>query len=285
MTICIAMLCENNKKLVAVSDRMTTHEYLSIEFEHGRLKMDELSCCVLALTAGDALAHTDLFRDVVEEVSLLAIPDVRSVAGKVEETFSSARQTLAEKETLLKAGMSYGDFIDQQQKLNPDLVLGLTRAYQDIELEVEIIVAGVDSSGAHIYSIEDPGIANCCDALGFMAIGSGLPHAVSFITEANYSASISLNEALWLTYEAKRRGERAPGVGSRFTDVAIIDEIGIFHLDRAAMKQLEDIHQTYKDKLVGVGAEIDKMVNALHTEEGTTRGGRHEQQKKTKRTA
>jgi hypothetical protein len=40
VTICIATLCENDKKLVAVSDRMTTAEFLSLEFEHARMKMD-----------------------------------------------------------------------------------------------------------------------------------------------------------------------------------------------------------------------------------------------------
>lgn len=265
MTICIATLCENNGKLVAVSDRMTTAEFLSLEFEHAKIKMDELSHCTLALTSGDALAHTDLLRDVIGELAHLTIPSIRHVAQKVEKAFISARQDLAEKMTLQAAGMCYQEFIQQQRNLNPDMVLGLAHAYSEVKLGLEIVVAGVDASGAHIYGIEDPGVVTCYDALGFAAIGSGLPHAMSFLTEVNYRASLSLNEALWITYEAKRRSERAPGVGSKFTDVVIIDDSGIEHLGETTIKQLENVHESYRDSLGKVQSEIDKMVAALHT--------------------
>ena len=86
---------------------------------------------------------------------------------------------------------------------------------------------------------------------------------MSFLTEANSRASLSLNEALWITYEAKRRSERAPGVGSKFTDVVIIDDSGITHLDETTIKQLENIHKSYTDSLINVQSDIDKMVVAL----------------------
>ena len=268
MTICIATLCENDKKLVAVSDRMTTAEFLSLEFEHSRGKMDALSHCTLALTAGDALAHTDLLRDVMDELAALTIPDVRHVAQKVEKEFISARQSLAEKTILQAAGMSYQEFISQQQHLNPEMVLGLAQAYSQVKLGLEIVVAGVDAYGAHIYGIEDPGVVTCYDALGFAAIGSGLPHAMSFLTEVGYRASLSLNEALWITYEAKRRSERAPGVGNKFTDVVIIDDNGITYLDETNLKQLENIHESYNASLKNVQNEVDKMVTGLLKKEG-----------------
>ncbi len=265
MTICIATLCENDKKIVAISDRMTTAEYLSLEFEHARMKIDELSNCSLVLTSGDALAHTDLLRDVKEELTDITTPNVRRVAQMVEKAFIRARQNLAEKIVLQSAGMDYEEFINRQQNLYPEIVLGLVKAYSETKLDLDIVIAGVDASGAHIYGVEDPGVATCYDALGFAAIGSGLPHAMSFLTEVNYSASLSLNEALWITYEAKRRSERAPGVGSKFTDVVMIDDAGIVHLDESIMKQLENIHKSYRDSLDEVQSGIDKMVATLHT--------------------
>jgi len=263
MTVCIATLCENNKQVVAVSDRMTTAYFLELEFEHSRMKMDELSNCALALTSGDALAHTDLIRDVVDELAHLTIPDVRHVAKKIEEAYIKNRQCLAEKTILQTAGMSYDDFMSGQQRLNPDLVIGLSRAYSEVELELDIIVAGVDANGAHIYGIENPGVATCYDALGFAAIGSGLPHAMSFLTEVNYSASLTLKEALWVTYEAKRRSERAPGVGNKFTDIAIINDKGVVHLDEKVIQQLETIHETYSESLRNVQKQVDTMVKTL----------------------
>ncbi|MEE9355563.1 MAG: hypothetical protein V3U75_08235 [Methylococcaceae bacterium] len=61
MTICIAGICENGLSLILASDAMLTNEGLSIEFEHPTKKMTCLSDCCIALTAGDALAYTEVF--------------------------------------------------------------------------------------------------------------------------------------------------------------------------------------------------------------------------------
>lgn len=73
MTICIALICNNGSNAVLVTDSMITNVGLSIEFEHPTKKMTTLSQCCAALTAGDALADTELFNMVHQEIHNLCI--------------------------------------------------------------------------------------------------------------------------------------------------------------------------------------------------------------------
>jgi len=60
MTVCIAALCERGSQVVLVADRMITSG-LAIQFEHPlSRKVTPLSENCLAMTAGDALAFTEL---------------------------------------------------------------------------------------------------------------------------------------------------------------------------------------------------------------------------------
>lgn len=51
-----------------------------------------------------------------------------------------------------------------------------------------------------------------------------------------------LTEALYLTYEAKKNAEIAPGVG-RGTDMGIIRESSFEELDEVILKKLNDIYE------------------------------------------
>ena len=87
MTICLTLVCEEGKSLVAVADRMVSVEFLSLEFEQSNRKIDLLARNFAALTAGDALAHTDLIRQANEEISGMSQPSVIAAASAVEECF------------------------------------------------------------------------------------------------------------------------------------------------------------------------------------------------------
>jgi 20S proteasome alpha/beta subunit len=171
---------------------------------------------------------------------------------------------LAENSVLRRVGLDYDTFLQQQRNLAPELVSALMSAYRDVELDIELLIAGVDNTGAHLYLISDPGITNCFDSIGYTAIGSGLPHAESFLTEADYSPGIPLNRAVWLCYVAKRRSERAPGVGSKYTDVLVIDrEQGVQFLDDQTLHRLDSIYQQYLASLLEATRAIDQSVADL----------------------
>jgi 20S proteasome alpha/beta subunit len=264
LTICLALLCDNGNQVVAAADRMVSVEFLSLQFEQHARKVDHVGEHTVALTAGDALGHTEILREATQEISRLSQPNVSQVAAQVEACFIHRRQQLAENSVLRRVGMDYDTFLQQQRNLAPELVSTLISAYKDVELDIELLIAGVDSTGGHLYLISDPGITNCFDSIGYAAIGSGLPHAESFLTEADYSPKISVNRAIWLCYIAKRRSERAPGVGSKYTDVLVIDrEQGVRFLDDQTLQRLDSFYQQYLTSLLEATRAIDRSVADL----------------------
>ena len=274
MTICLALVCDGGKSLVAVADRMVSDTSLSLEFEQQTRKIERMGDSFAALTAGDALRHTDLIRDAGENISSLKQPGVRDVAAVVEECFIQHRQALAEKLVLRRVGLDYSAFLSQQQNLSDALVLGLSSEYGAVELGVELLIVGVDSSGAHIYDISDPGTAECFDSIGYAVIGSGQPHAEGFLTEADYSPGISLNRGIWLAYVAKRRSERAPGVGSRFTDILTIEaDNGTNFLNQESLEQLDAIYQDYLQQLAKSPVSVESSINKLSLGSESQEGG------------
>ena len=264
MTICLALVCDEGKSVAAVDDRMVSDSSLSLEFEQKTRKIELIGATFAALTAGDALAHSDLLKDAADGMGGLVQPGVREVATVVEQCFIEHRQALAEKLVLRPLGMDHETFLERQQSLSGDIVLALSSEYQSVELGVELLVAGIDSTGAHLYVISDPGIARCFDSIGYAAIGSGLPHAEGFLTEADYSPAISINRGVWLAYVAKRRSERAPGVGSRFTDILTVEpEYGARFLNQASLEQLNCVYQQYIQKSEKVSQSIERTINEL----------------------
>ena len=267
MTICLALVCENQQSVVAVADRMVSVDFLSLEFEQQTRKIDQIGRSFVALTSGDTLRHTDIVRESTEQISKMSQPTVLEVASEVEERFIQHRQKLAEKSIMRRVGLDYGTFLEQQRNLSPEVVSALMSEYQAVELDIEVLIVGVDSSGAHLYHINDPGVATCFDSIGYAAIGSGLPHAEGFLAEADYSTQISLNRAVWLAYVAKRRSERAPGVGSTYTDVLTIEiDGGVRFLNDGSMDQLASMYQRYIGQLQQVTKAMDQSLTELALE-------------------
>jgi hypothetical protein len=243
---------------------MVSVEFLSLQFEQRTPKIDCIGSRFAVLTAGDALGHTDIIRDAAKDIDRLSQATVRDVASHLESQFIRVRRDLAEKTVLHRVGLDYSTFLEQQRNLAPELVTGLMSAYQSVELDIELLVTGVDDTGAHLYLVADPGVTTCFDSIGYAAIGSGLPHAEGFLTEADYSPSIPVNRAVWLTYVAKRRSERAPGVGSSFTDIVVIDaEKGAEFLDDRTLDELNGIYEQYVSRLQEVTESFGNNVTDL----------------------
>jgi len=220
MTICIACICDSGSSVVVVADRMLTAE--DIEFEQDTCKILELSTQCVALTAGSALAHVDLLREAVPDIRARATPSISEITDVVKQHFADLRKRRAEERLSKPIGMTIEDFLAHQGELNPDVVLRLNRQLELAELDLEVLVAGVDEEGAHIHWVFDPGSSECFDSVGFCALGSGERHAETSFIRNRYSLALPLRRALYFAYEAKRESEVAPGVGKDFTDVAII---------------------------------------------------------------
>ena len=76
-----------------------------------------------------------------------------------------------------------------------------------------IILAGKGETSCHIFTIVNPGDTHCHDSVGYVAIGSGAPHAVYSLIDAGYKKSMDKDSVKDIVIKAKERSEVAPGVG------------------------------------------------------------------------
>jgi len=122
-------------------------------------------------------------------------------------------------------------------------------------LNTEVLVAGVDDSGAHIFAVIHPGQLLPLATTGFGAIGSGGIHAAVRMSLAQHTKSASLVETMYNVYEAKRASEVAPGVG-KLTDIAIIRNGKFCFGGTELLSTLEEAH---KEKPALSSVELEKL--------------------------
>ena len=253
MTICIGAICENRSKGVIASDRMVTERMLSVEFEHDEPKFEILSNNCIALTAGEALPPTELFRAV--KLQIQESSKIKDMAEAVAETFRNFKRKRIENLVLKQRNLTFDSFLEKQKMLLPEIVIRIDNQIATAKMNLFILLVGIDEGGAHIFVIVDPGHSVCFDRLGFHAIGSGLPHALSTFISYNYTPVFSLKKAAYVVYEAKKTAEKAPGVGKEL-DMAIVDGEGVKPISE---KDIEILDNAYKQRIAIAAAQSQKM--------------------------
>lgn len=243
MTVCIGAICDKGNSIIISSDGMITSRMPPIEFETKNKKISELSNKCLVLTAGDALAHVELFSKVKKECENQC-NDTNFFVSKIKESYKFLRERAIRERILNKNGFEDFDvFFQKQQVLNKEIVFGIQREISNFNYGLDILLCGVDEK-AHIFTITNPGTSFCYDSLGFVSIGSGYFHAFNTMIARECHPQKSVQEMLLIVYEAKKRAEITPGVGSGVTDLSIITKDGIKHFPRELIN--EDISRLYK---------------------------------------
>jgi hypothetical protein len=87
---------------------------------------------------------------------------------------------------------------------------------------VESITAGFDAGGAHLYRVNGTHVT-CVDEDGFCAVGAGEELFSDFLELSGYDRFWDVWDTWLLMYEAKKKAEKAVGVGPT-TDVGILCE-------------------------------------------------------------
>jgi 20S proteasome alpha/beta subunit len=118
-------------------------------------------------------------------------------------------------------------------------VLGLIMQHN---LQLDVLVAGTDASGGHLFVATHPGQLLSVNMIGFAAIGSGALHAAVRLSLGQHTAASALQEAVFNVHEAKKSSEVAPGVG-KLTDVAIVRNGKTFALKPDLLAILEEVHK------------------------------------------
>jgi 20S proteasome alpha/beta subunit len=245
MTVCIAALCRVPGSsvwgIVGASDRMITTG--DIEFEPPQRKVYNFTDHVIALVSGDMAAQISICTATLASITAAAATEVAQIADHYSAALSTYRRKQAERDVLLPLGFTLESFHERQRDLAPALLDTLTSKLWKYSLEAESIIAGIDSSGAHLYVVKSPGDVICLDAVGFAAVGYGRWHAESQFMFAEYVPGWSLSSALFLLYSAKRRAEVAPSVGLD-TDLALITaQEGYVSVSAQVTERLREVYE------------------------------------------
>jgi 20S proteasome alpha/beta subunit len=272
VTVCIAAIYNNNS-ILGASDRMISAG--DITFEPPVSKIMPLTNSIAVMTAGDQGFQMQLFRMVEKRVSdyLDHTPekwlDVASVADYYKKSYYAIRDAAIEDKILSRFGLNYASFLSTQQSMHPQFLQMLKdsiESFDDTSIgKVEVVIMGVDDSGAHIYEF-DNGHINCKDKVGFAAIGIGAAHALSHFMLSGHYINNSEAKTLLTLHQAKKKSEVSPGVG-RDTDMCLIGpRKGTFIMldasvfDRSIISDLDQYYERYKESIKDLDLSFETTI-------------------------
>lgn len=261
MTVCIAAICDNNQSVVVASDRMLSAHFLALEFDHPDAKIDILASRCVGLSAGDALPTGELFGACAGISAQLSNPQIELIATHVKDKYSELRRKFIEEKLFKPRGITIDDFYQGGiiRQLPPDVSLTLDDRVQRTDYSVELIVAGVDSGGASIFGIVNPGISSCYNRVGYHSIGSGMSHALLSLVSSGQHWSTDLNRSVYNVYCAKKQAELAQGVGNA-TEMRIVTQSGIRSVAAKEMETLEKIRTSAVTPMIkGLDSKIGEL--------------------------
>jgi 20S proteasome alpha/beta subunit len=246
VTVCIAAIFENHG-IIGASDRMIST--VDIAYEPERPKIVPVTNSIAIQYAGDASMASMVCHAVVAEVShqIRERPDewvpVRRVAELWATCYRREVTREAEDAVLAPLGLTLESFSTSQRQMTPELVTRLASSLTSHKSRsVSAIVAGVDTSGPHIFMANGTRLT-CSDHSGYAAIGIGDWHASSQFMFASHAPQRSLAATTWLTYMAKRYSEAAPGVGAATDMFAILGLGGNTDVGPHILGELERVYK------------------------------------------
>jgi hypothetical protein len=262
MTVAAAAICKNGNEgvLVGISDRMITSG--DTEFESNTTKIFGFANArTVCLSAGDTDAAFEVATETHRQVLASKITGVGEIADLFASNHAALRSKRLERNLLAPLGLDLDTFVSRQQEMDPSLVAELAGKMLDEsgDLGVEVIIAGVDSTGPHIYHICDPGVSVCRDRAAFWAIGSGARHFETLFMSAAYDFTYPLIPCLLLACAAKKQAERAPGVG-KITDMLIAGKGGVLLFAQERMQAVQRHYEDMERKILQLRFEtVQKM--------------------------
>ncbi len=246
MTVCIAACGDDGSSVVVASDRMLSAPFLTVEFDHLDTKISQIDKRCVALSSGDALCVQEILIGGLGAANQLQNPPISTLAEQIKFKFCDVRKQRINDLILGPRGTDFDNFYrgGMINQFPRDLAMILDNQVQKLVLGTTLLVAGVDSSGAHIYSVEDPGVMQCFDRLGYHAIGTGFRHAVLKLVSLGQHMSNGLNETVFNVFCAKKVAEVAPGVGYT-TTMKIVTNKGTTIIEQRFLDKME---QAFKEQ-------------------------------------
>lgn len=256
MTVGISAVCEadsDDPKVVVAADRLVTSGIAARrEYEHTSSKMlslmegeDDQQVCAVGIGAGSVSLSDEVFYKINRMINSTKPQSGRTLATYGVQALQEVVQETLERQVLSSHNLTLDAFNQTQGQMNPQIVQAI---YQDLEEakteihnNVNILLAAVDGSGAHLYNIVESDMARH-DSIGYLTVGSGREPANSSFMRSRYNDNCSVDDALLAVTEAKAQAEEAQGVG-RNMDMAILEEDGRNDLEDGQIDELRNLHE------------------------------------------
>ncbi len=253
--------------VVLACDQMITAG--DIEFEPPQQKIWQLTSSIAMLIAGETSPLSEIYNAVRIDIQARLKADstwmwVQEAADMVSRQIVQQHKLAVTRSVLEPLNLTLDSFMQLQPTMRPALYQQIMDEMAALRPDIAVIVAGVDLTGGHIYTVNTFGVIGCQDASGFAAIGSGGRLAASQFMAARHARSKPFAETQLLTYIAKRRAEAAPGVGEN-TDLAVIAGLGGYTKPLPVhMERLSGIFDQLEAAYAQITADAYESVKAVY---------------------
>jgi hypothetical protein len=237
MSVCIGAIClkKNEPRIVLCSDRRLEDD---ISGSDACVKWDVIGGGFAALISADdfslALAHVDIIRGHFAGRQL----EDNGFLDELKVCASLMKRSVLDEFAMGRLGVTYDHLLKEgATSLPKDIRREIFTEIQSQHLGCEILVAGFIGKSPHLYGIFNDCAVRRIDA--FEAVGSGATIARSALRQRGFVSAMSLDEAAYYVWEAKRFSEIAPGVGAQ-TDFEVLSPDGKMRLQHAAIRPALD---------------------------------------------
>lgn len=245
MTVCIGGICESGRAIVVAADRMMTYGApMNLQVEGAVRKIISLSDKAALLFSGNVPDGEQVATQTRAKMQGAQQIDLASIAAMAAVSYQELKRKRVE-DTILRPllGLEFAGFqaLVAQAAASQMLqqVLGMIAQHN---FQLDVMLAGLDATGAHLFVVTHPGTALPMDTVGSSAIGSGGMHAAIRLSLARQAKDVTLSETIHNVYEAKIASEGAPGVG-KVTDMAVLNAKGVTFIKDPVFEVLAAIHK------------------------------------------
>lgn len=262
MTVCIALACDFNNTIVAVSDKkISSTAYSADDLVAKYHRLHRLW--------GVMWAANDISQ--VEPILRAARPkDWHSETLTLDEfetllvdSFHNHLKEVCTHRYLARFGLTRERFLTEGAKTLPhEAFMDIFKKIQEAKLECTFLGFGFDPTRkARIFVLNDQGLIIETDPLSFAAIGSGAYGAESILFFNKYRFTASIPEAIYRACEAKFIAESATDVGEE-TVIVVMGKNGKGPiLFDEQIKQIRDLWESQGKPRKPIGME--QKVNEL----------------------
>ena len=280
MTVGIAAICDDGNAIVMAADRRLTYENSAALYHDGEHpKIIRVSPqAAIAVTGG--ITESDLAMEKLS--SAISLPDLTTVSQIADGLHRCCqhirREHLSRSLTTRWVDLSFDDFTKQaMDKQSNSIISEVFAAIKGFNLNLAVLLAGIDNAGAHVYCSTDAIITTHRNP-GFTAIGSGSMQALNAIARSGHVSTRSIGESLYWVYAAKRAAEFATGVGPQTDMLVIRSNEASWFVPQSAIETLHDVYDRLNQPALSKedAAKVQELIPPLSASNSDLRRSRQQ---------